>query len=188
MPLRRILGNLMEAESKNAVRKFAEYLECGKIINTHGLDGTVKLESWCDSPAVLASLGHLYFKSEIGYLPRDVERASVQKRFVLAKLSGVDTPEAADGLREQIVYAARAEMPLAPGTHFIADLIGLPVIDADSGKEYGKLTYVFNAGASDIYTVMTPEGERMMPAVPEFVISVDINKGIFIRPIEGMFD
>ena len=47
---------------------------------------------------------------------------------------------------------------------------------------------MFNAGASDIYTVDTPDGERMMPAVPEFVISVDIEKGIYIRPIEGMFD
>ena len=33
-----------------------EYLECGKIINTHGVAGGVKLESWCDSPDVLADL------------------------------------------------------------------------------------------------------------------------------------
>jgi ribosomal 30S subunit maturation factor RimM len=45
-----------------------------------------------------------------------------------------------------------------------------------------------NRGASDIYVVDTPNGERMIPAVDEFVISIDIEKGIFVRPIEGMLD
>lgn len=178
----------MCSEINNTAKAVSGYLECGKIINIHGLDGTVKLESWCDTPDVLASLGCLYFKNGDEFLPRRVRRASVQKRFVLMKLEGIESPEAAEALRETVVYAARKDLPLAPGAHFIADLIGLPVIDADSGKKYGTLTYVFNAGASDIYTVETPDGERMMPAVPEFVISIDLEKGIFIRPIEGMFD
>ncbi|MBO7376072.1 MAG: 16S rRNA processing protein RimM, partial [Clostridia bacterium] len=38
------------------------YLECGRIINTHGVYGKVKLESWCDSPEVLASVGTLYLR------------------------------------------------------------------------------------------------------------------------------
>ena len=45
----------------------AEYLECGKIINIHGLDGTVKLESWCDTPDVLASLPCIYFAENGAY-------------------------------------------------------------------------------------------------------------------------
>ena len=45
------------------------------------------------------------------------------------------------------------------GDYFIIDLVGLPVIDADSGVEYGKVSDVFNTGASDIYTVKTPDGE-----------------------------
>ena len=86
------------------------------------------------------------------------------------------------------VYAARNDLPVPEGAHFIADLIGLPVIDADTGREYGVLTDVFNAGASDIYCIATPDGERMMPAVPEFVISVDIESAIPVRPKGGMFD
>ena len=53
----------MEENNKTQARILAEYLECGKIINTHGIDGTLKLESWCDSPAVLASLDRIYFRS-----------------------------------------------------------------------------------------------------------------------------
>ena len=179
----------MCAETEKPRRVMAEYLECGKIINIHGLDGTVKLESWCDTPDVLASLKCLYFSNgNGGYTFKKVVKASVQKKFVLAHLEGVNTPEAAEALRGTVVWAARDELPLDPGAHFIADLIGLPVIDADSGREYGTLSYVFNAGASDIYTVDTPDGERMMPAVPEFVASIDPDRGIFVTPIAGMFN
>ena len=61
------------------------------------------------------------------------------------------------------------------------------MIDADSGEEYGKITDVINAGASDIYVIATPAGEAMMPAVAEFVKEIDLQRGIFVKPIEGMF-
>ena len=65
------------------------YLECGKIINLHGFRGDVKLESWCDSPAVLATLGQLWFRQGEAYVPRRVLHASVFRQFVLARLEGI---------------------------------------------------------------------------------------------------
>ena len=164
------------------------YLECGKIINTHGVAGAVKLEPWCDSPEVLADLETIYFKKGELYSTLKVLRASVFKRFVLATLEGVTDVDAAAALKETVVYAAREDLPLEEGSHFIADLIGLSVIDVESGRVYGELVEVFNTGASDIYVVKTPDGERMMPAVGEFVKEIDTEKGIFIAPIPGMFD
>ena len=164
------------------------YLECGKIINTHGVVGALKLESWCDSPAVLASLSHIYFKNGEAYRKVKVKKASVFKRFVIATLEGIDSIDKAAALKETVIYADREELPLEEGRHFIADLIGLSVVDADSGREYGILEDVINTGASDIYVIKTSDGERMMPAVPEFVKEIDTDKGIFVCPIEGMFD
>ena len=91
-------------------------------------------------------------------------------------------------MKNKIIYASRDDIELEEGDFFIADLVGLPVIDADSGKEYGKLTDVINTGASDIYVIKTPTGEAMMPAVDEFVEEIDLDKGIFVKPIEGMFE
>ena len=45
----------------------SQFLECGKIINTHGVRGGIKLESWCDTPADLASLGRKNEKHCMGY-------------------------------------------------------------------------------------------------------------------------
>lgn len=165
-----------------------QYLECGKIINTHGIAGAVKLESWCDSPEVLASFETVYFKKGEVYKPVEVLRASVFKRFVLMTLEGITDIDAAAALKETVVYADRDELPIEEGQHFIADLVGLPVIDADSGKEYGILDDVINTGASDIYVIKSADGEKMMPAVDEFVKEIDLERGIFVTPIEGMFD
>ena len=165
-----------------------KYLECGKIINTHGVSGEVKLESWCDSPNELASLKHIFVKNGDTMSEYKILRASCFKRFVIARLSGVDDMDSALALKNVVVYADRKDIKLSEGSHFIADMIGLDVIDAESGHIYGRLSDVINRGASDIYVIDTDTGEKMMPAVPEFVKTVDIEKGIFITPIEGMFD
>ena len=165
-----------------------KYLECGKIINTHGVRGAVKLESWCNSPEELAALSRLYICRKEKMECLNVNRASVFKQFVIAEIEEICDIETAEALKNTVLYADREDFVLEEGDVFIADLIGLPVIDAESGKEYGKLTDVINRGASDIYVINTSAGERMMPAVEEFVKRVDVENGIFISPIEGMFD
>ena len=165
-----------------------KYLECGKIINTHGVKGAVKLESWCDSPETLADLSRIYLNINGSFEERKVISATVMKRHVMAYIEGITDIDTAASLKETVVYADRDDIPLEDGDFFIIDLVGLPVIDADSGIEYGKVSDVFNTGASDIYTVKTENGERMIPAVPEFIIEIDTERGIFVRPIEGMFD
>ena len=164
------------------------YLECGKIINTHGVIGAVKIDPWCDSPEVLASLKTVYFLKNGEYSQVKLIKASVFKRFVLATLEGINDIDEAARLKETVIYAAREDLPLEDGDYFIADLIGLPVIDADSGTVYGTLAGVINTGASDIYEIDTENGQKMMPAVEEFVKNVDTEKGIFVSVIPGMFD
>ena len=113
--------------------------------------------------------------------------ASVFKNFVIATIEGVDDMDKAIAKKGTLLYAAREDFKLDDGAYFIADLIGLPVTDVNNGKVYGKLKEVINRGASDIYVITTEDGERMMPAVEEFVKEVDLEKGIFVSPIEGMF-
>lgn len=164
------------------------YIECGKIINTHGCHGGVKLESWCNTPEVLASLKSLYLLSGGNYTEHCVLRASVFRQFVVAELEGIADMDAALALKNTIVYARRSDIPLDEGEYFIADLIGLPVRDASTGKLYGTLKEMINRGASDIYVVDTPDGDRMIPAVPEFIRSIDPDTEILVSPIEGMLD
>ncbi len=165
-----------------------QYLECGKIVNTHGIKGAVKLESFCDTPNVLASLKTVYMQKNGAYLPVKILHASIFKQFVIMELEGVTDIDMAIPLKGTVLYADRVDFHLEPGAYFIADLIGLPVLDHITGHVYGTLREVINRGASDIYVIDTPSGERMMPVVDEFVKNVDPEKGIYVSPIEGMFD
>ena len=164
------------------------HLPAGRIINTHGFRGTVKLESWCDSPDVLASLPLLYFKNGKDYPARRVLHASVFKQFVLMDLEGVESEEAANRLREVEVFAAREDLPVEEGSFFIADLLGLPVKHADSGEVLGTLHDVNTSGARDLYMVKTEAGVFPIPAVPQFITHIDPDDAVYLRPIPGLLD
>lgn len=163
-----------------------QYLECAVIINTHGVRGDVKLESLCDSPEVLAALSRVFVRDKETYREIKVNHASVFKQFVLASLEGVNDMDSAAAMKGTTLYASRDDFELEEGDYFIADLIGLPVIDNLNGTVYGKISDVINRGASDIYVVKTPAGERMMPVVEEFVKKVDLDNGVYVEPIPGL--
>lgn len=164
------------------------YIECGKIVNTHGCHGGVKLESWCNSPDDLAELKRVFLLSEGTYREHMVKKSAVFKQFVLMELSGICDMDAAMLLKNKTVYAVKEDFSLAEGEYFLADLIGLSVIDAKNGKLYGKVTDIINRGASDLYVVMTDKGERYLPVVDEFIDRVDLTRGIYVTPIEGLLD
>lgn len=165
-----------------------EYLEIGKIVNTHGLGGVVKVMPWCDSAEFLCEFETLYRGKE--HIPMEIERASVQKHMALVKFAGVDTPEAADALRNAVLYMNRADVELDDDTYFIQDLLGMRVVDADDGREYGKLHDVLQTGANDVYEVEASNGKMLLvPVIPDVVLNVDPNADtITIRPLKGLFD
>ena len=167
-----------------------EYLECGRIVGTHGVRGKVKIESWCDSPQVLAGLPAVYLHAPDGtYAPLPLREPRPHGGQVVAGFDGVETPEAALLLRGQVVYARREDIPIPEGELLLADLAGLPVLDADTGAAYGTLLRVEFSPASVLYVVGTPGGkEVLLPAAGPFIIRKEAGVGIFIRPIPGFFD
>ena len=165
-----------------------KYIECGKIINTHGCKGGLKVEPWCNSAEDFTALKALYIKSKGELEKHTVAKASIFKQFVILELKDVDDMDKAITLKNVILYADRDDFALEEGEYFLTDIIGLDVIDADNGKVYGKVSDIINRGASDIYVVSTPNGERMIPAVDEFIIDIDVSKGVMVRTIEGLLD
>ena len=70
----------------------------------------------------------------------------------------------------------------------LADMIGLPVIDADTGRVYGKIRAVEDVPRGLLYTIETETGDVYFPSVPEFIKEIDPERGMLIRPIAGFFD
>ena len=166
----------------------SNFLECGRIINTHGVRGGLKLESWCDTPQDLASLKKVDLKNGTEYKCHKVKKASIFKQFVLFELDGISDIDTAMTLKGTVVYADRDDISIDEDAYFIADIIGLDVIDLASGEKIGTLSDVLNLGASDLYEINTKNGKKLIPAVPEFIKEVNLEKGIFVSLIEGMLD
>lgn len=172
------------------MKQLAKYLECAAVCSTHGIRGNVRLENRCDSPKTLASLKRVFVHENGEYKEYKVLHASVQKNMVLASLEGIDTVEAAAAMRGTVLYAAREDFCLGSDKVFIADMLGLPVMDNDNGTLYGTLKDVIQPGAQQIYVVAGQNGDFMIPAVPEFIKEVSLGdarpEGVYVKLIEGM--
>ena len=168
--------------------KSGEYLECGRVQNTHGCHGWVKVESFCDSPEVLASLACVYRKVGNSHVPMRVLQTGRKQETVLMQLEGIDDMDAAEALKNETLYAARADIPLEEGAYFLADLVGLAVLDADDGRQYGRVKEISFVGGRQLLVVETPGGERLLPNVSAFVDRVDVQSGVYVRPIPGLLE
>ena len=159
------------------------YLEAGEVVNTHGIRGEVKIMPWCDSPEFLCQFDTLYIDGK----PVRVLSSRVQKTCVLAALEGVDDVDAAMLLKGKIVRIDREDAVLPEGKHFLADLVGLEVRDADTGEVLGSVAEVFPTPAQNVYVVRGGAHEYMFPAVPEFLIEANVEGGYLrVHLIEGM--
>ncbi len=165
-----------------------KFLEIGKIVSVHGLAGDVKVEAWCDSPEVLCRFKTLYFSK--GERKVKIKKSRVQKNMAILKIEGFDSVEQAQTLRNKILYADRESMNLPEDTYFIADLIGMEVINFESGESYGKITDVTQTGANDVYHIKSAEGKMYyVPAIADVVKTTDIENGVMkITPLRGLFD
>ena len=165
-----------------------EYLEIGTVINKRGLKGEIKAEHYCDSAEDALALKEV-FLDEDGKNRLSVITAKEYKGCIYYLFEGIDTPEKADSLRGKTLYAKREDISFGEDAVFISDMIGLPVKDAGTGRVYGTLENVENYGASDVYVIKMPDGsEALMPGSDAFVKEIDLEKGIFVTPIPGIFD
>lgn len=159
------------------------YLEAGKIVNTHGIAGEVKILPWADGPEFLLDFDTLYIDGQ----PVELEGARVHKNCVLAKLAGIDDINQAMKLRDKIVCIDREDVELEEGAFFLADLMGLEVRQAETGTVLGTIHDILTPPANNVYVVRGGEREYMIPAVPAFILETNIDDGyLLVRLIEGM--
>lgn len=158
-----------------------QYIEAGKIVNTHGVRGEVKIQVWLDSPEFLRRFKTIYIDAK----PVKMLSARVHKGFVIAALEGVDDINAAMSLKNKTVHIDRADAKLGKGEYFLCDIIGARV-ENESGELIGVLEDILETPASSVY-IVRGDSEHMIPAVPEFILKTDAEQGVItVRLIEGM--
>lgn len=163
-------------------------LEAGKIVNTHGLRGEVKVVPWTDYPEDFEDIEYVYVKRKTGDEKLHISSVKYQKNNLIVKFSEIKDIDEAQTYKNQILYVEREMLGELPeGVYYIADLIGLSVMD-EEGVKIGVIEDVINTGANDIYDVKR-EGKKnlLIPVIDEIVKEVDIeNKTVRIKMMEGL--
>lgn len=168
-----------------------DLLEVGKIVNTHGLRGEVKIVPWTDYPEQFEDIDRVYVEEKNGgKTPFTINRVKYQKNNLILSFKELNDINDAEKYKNKVLYAERSSLgDLPPGVYYIADLIGLKVI-TDDGRKIGHISDVINNGASDIYVVKR-EGMKdlLLPVIDDVVISVDLDsKAVMVHMIDGLED
>lgn len=152
--------------------------EVGKIVNTFGIKGEVKIYPYVD---YIDELEYIYIEDK----KMDIEKLRFKKNIAIVKLKGLDDINIAEQYKGMVVTIDEEDIPELPeGEYYPEDLIGMDVY-TDDGKLLGKLDDVFNTGANDIYQV----GKILLPVIDEVIKEIDIeNNRITVHIIKGLLD
>ena len=156
------------------------YLEAGKIVNTHGVRGEVRIVPWADSAEFLRRFRTFY----IDGTAYKVLRSRVHKSQLIAALEGVEDVSAAMALKNRVICIDRDDAKLPEGRYFVQDLIGLDVKSED-GTLLGQLSEVLDLPQGQVY-VVRGDREILIPDVPAFILNIDPEEGFTVHLIEGM--
>ena len=161
-------------------------IKIGKIVNTVGLKGEVKVYNYSDRSEIYENTSHIYVENDL----TAVESVRLQKNMVILKLEGISDRDRAEALRGRELYVTEEDLPELPqGQYYVRDIIGMAVRE-ENGTFLGEVTDVIQNTAQDIFEVQKQGGKKVLiPKVDEFVLNIDIEKKeILVRLIDGLMD
>lgn len=123
-----------------------------------------------------------------GHRTMIIETAHPHPEGLLIAFVGVDTSDAAGGLRRQAVYVRAVDRPPLPsGMYYHHELIGFRVVN-EKEELIGTLSEILQTGANDVYVVSRSQGDEILiPAIASVVVSIERdNKQIRIREMPGL--
>ncbi|PNU18549.1 16S rRNA processing protein RimM [Geothermobacter hydrogeniphilus] len=160
----------------------------GRVIGTHGLRGDLKIKGHPGNQAALLAAPRIYLRqNNAGSDCLTVRRIVPGRGWLRVSLREIDRIERAEPLVGAEVLVDPASLQREDGDLFWFELEGLDVIDAGRGP-IGRLEEMFETGAHAVYVVRGRYGEVLIPAVPEFIGAVDLERGTLQVDVpEGLF-
>lgn len=149
------------------------FLVVGRIRRAHGLKGEMIMDVLTDFPERITP-GKLIYVAD-AHEPQQISSVRSHDNLLLISFKGIDNKDDLARYRNSIVYVKTEGLPDLPENEFYHhDLIGMTVID-EQQKVLGKLVEIMETGANDVYVIVNNENnEILIPAVDEFILSIDL--------------
>lgn len=157
--------------------------QVGVITSPHGVIGEVNVFPTTDDPKRFRRLKEVILVQGKNEKTVEIESVKFFKNMVILKLAGYDDRDSVEKLRQCSLFVPREKaVRLKEDEYFIADLMGLKVLDGDAeDAELGTLEDVMETGANDVYVIRLLDGrELLLPAIKQCILEVNVEEG-FVR-------
>ncbi len=150
----------------------------GRVAGPYGVRGFARVQVYTEAIDSLLDFDEWLIGRQGRWEVRKVAEATVYGAGLVARLEGIDTPEAARALRGSDVAVLRGDLPPPEGDEvYWVDLVGCEVVNRD-GVNLGRVENLLETGANDVLVVVSGSGdtrvERLIPYVGQVVESVDV--------------
>ena len=166
-----------------------EYVVVGKIINTRGLKGEIKVLNYTDFPADRYKKGkiiEIYNENEDIYYTEKITSFNIENKFVHLKLFGLDRIEDVEKFKNSIIIKRKEELPkLNEGEFYFHELKGLNAYFNEN--KIGVIENVEDNYSQVILRVKNDLRYILIPFVEDFIKEIDIeNNKIIFENIEAL--
>jgi 16S rRNA processing protein RimM len=168
-----------------------KWFNVGKIVNTHGIKGEVRVISSTDFPNERYAKGNtLYIFTENESNPTEVVVSShrVHKNFDLLTFEGYPAVNDVEKFKGSILKVSENQLgSLDEGEFYYHEIIGCTV-HSEEGELIGKIKEIIATGANDVW-VVGRQGEKdvLIPYIDDVVKEIDTrSKIITIHIMEGL--
>ncbi|MDQ0198573.1 ribosome maturation factor RimM [Neobacillus ginsengisoli] len=169
-----------------------KWFNVGKIVNTHGIRGEVRVISRTDFPEERYKVGNvlnLFLPKSNTPIELTIKNHRSHKNFELLTFEGLENINDVEKFRDGILKVPESQLgDLEEDEFYFHEIIGCHVVTVN-GEEIGKITEILTPGANDVWVVKGKGGkELLIPYIHDVVKKVDVKeKVIVIDPMEGLF-
>lgn len=168
-----------------------KWFNVGKVVNTHGIKGEVRVISKTDFPEERYKAGnklYLFLPKSTEPLELTVQNHRTHKNFDLLTFEGYEDINLVEKFRDGILKVPESQLTeLEEDEYYFHEIIGCRVL-LPSGEEIGKISEILTPGANDVWVVKSESGQEILiPYIEDVVKQVDVeNKTVTIEPMEGL--
>ncbi|MBC1286666.1 ribosome maturation factor RimM [Listeria booriae] len=164
----------------------------GKIVNTHGLMGEVRVMSqtdFADERFVPGNELFLFAKNSKKPEKLVIKTHRKHKNFDLLTFEGIVGINNVERMKEGMLKVPESQLgDLEENEFYFHEIIGCEVY-TEEGELLGTISEILTPGANDVWVVQQKgEKDKLVPYIADVVTSVNIaDKKITISVMEGLF-
>lgn len=170
-----------------------EWFNVGKIVNTHGIQGEVRVLSRTDFPEERFAVG-----TKLGLFKKDAKKPIMvtiashrqHKNFELLTFEGYPFIQDVEEFKDSYLRIAEHDLTeLEEGAFYHHEILGCTVF-TEEGRELGKITEILETGANDVWEITPDAGKKhYIPYIEDVVKEIDVEeKKVTIEVMEGLLN